>query len=448
MNERPPPADDPQRSSNVRWLVFALACGMSALLYLHRYTWAILKVEVTEEFGWSKETLGWLDAAFMFSYSFGQIPGGMLGDWFGTRWVLGIMALVWSLAMGGMGLTRGVASMAWIRGVFGAAQAGCYPNLNKVTKVWFPFAERTTVQGWVSSFSGRVGGAASFILFGTVMLGFLKIPWRTALGCLTVVGIVFFGLWMLLFRSGPRQHPWANASEADLISAGDPTAGVSAGSVIDWRRVFCSPYVWALLFHQFTAAFVDGLFSHWFPLYLSEAKGIKLQSGGWMSALPLLGGALGGMLAGGMLQTRLIKATGNRRWSRSAVGMCGNLAAGLCLFASLMYSDARMVTFWFVALKFFADWSQPTVWGTVTDMAGRNSASLFALVNMSGAISGIVSGPIMGKTVDHFGRGEPGNPAGWTALFIGIAIIYLLSGLSWLFIDCTKTIEGEEGGRE
>src|SRR5947207_1931308 len=88
--------------TNVRGLIFALASATSFLLYIHRYTWGILKDPIGKEFDWDNKALGWLDSAFMFSYAGGQIPGGMLGDWFGPRMVLGVMILVWSLSMGGM----------------------------------------------------------------------------------------------------------------------------------------------------------------------------------------------------------------------------------------------------------------------------------------------------------------------------------------------------------
>jgi MFS transporter, ACS family, glucarate transporter len=430
-----------QRPSQIRWLVFALACGMSFLLYLHRYTWGFVKVEVAREFGWDKATLGWLDSAFMFSYAGGQIPGGMLGDWFGPRAVLAVMALVWSLGMGGMTLARSAWSMAAVRVVFGLGQAGCYPNLTKITKVWFPFTERTTVQGWIASFFGRMGGAASFLLIGTLMLGVWKLPWRTAVGWLTVAGVAYVTLFVLLFRNSARQHPWANEEEAELVTSGDPSAGVATGSVINWGLVFRNRFVWALLFQQFTCAFVDNFFSNWMPLFLSEVKHVTMTSGGWMSALPLVGGALGGMLAGGVLQTWLIRKTGNRRWSRSAVGLIGNLMAGVCLYTSLLFDDATAIVACFVCLKFFADWAQPTCWAAVTDMGGTNAASLFAVVNTAGSLAGFVAGPIMGKTIDYFGSGAPSDPTGWTALFVGIGVVYVFSALSWLFIDCTKTVE-------
>lgn len=433
------------RPTNVRWLVFGLASATSFLLYLHRYTWGFVKVQVREEFGWKDDVLGWLDSAFMISYAGGQIPGGMLGDWFGPRMVLGGMVIVWSLSMGGMALARNFAGMTWVRMLFGLAQAGCYPNLSKVTKIWFPLSERTAVQGWVASFFGRMGGAASFVLFGTLMLGEWHIPWRTALAWLTACGCAFSLLFVWLLGNSPRQHAWVNGAEADLISFGDTTGGTAERSVINWRRVLASRVVWALLFQQFTCAFVDMFFSNWLPLYLRSVKHVEITSAGWMAALPLVGGALGGMLVGGVLQNWILLKTGNRRWARSGIGLAGNLLAGVCLFASLLCNSASQIVWAFFLLKFFADWAQPTCWAATTDMGGRSAASLFALVNTAGSLAGFVSGPAMGYTITKagalFGSGGSSGDAGWTALFVMIGAVYIASALSWLLIDCTKTIE-------
>jgi MFS family permease len=211
--------------------------------------------------------------------------------------------------------------------------------------------------------------------------------------------------------------------------------------------VLQSRVVWALLFQQFTCAFVDNFFSNWLPRYLKSVKGVEMTSAGWMAALPLVGGAIGGMLAGGMLQGWLIHKTGNRRWSRSGIGLVGNLLAGVCLFASLAFDSPETIVGIFFCLKFFADWSQPTCWAATTDMGGRNSASLFALVNTSGSLAGFAAGPVMGYTISrfgtYFGNGKLSDPAGWTALFVMIGIVYIASALSWLFIDCTKSVDSE-----
>src|SRR5439155_6477105 len=98
--------------------------------------------------------------------------------------------LRWSLAMLAWTAAASFAAMVVARVVFGAAQAGGYPILNKVSRNWFPASERTTAQGWIATFCGRAGGAAAFFLFGTVLLGLCGLPWRWALGVFTVFGLV------------------------------------------------------------------------------------------------------------------------------------------------------------------------------------------------------------------------------------------------------------------
>ena len=50
-----------EKPTRVRWLMFALACDTSFVLYLHRYSWGFIKADTRDEFGWSEVQLGWLD---------------------------------------------------------------------------------------------------------------------------------------------------------------------------------------------------------------------------------------------------------------------------------------------------------------------------------------------------------------------------------------------------
>src|SRR5579871_2387794 len=102
---------------------------------------------------------------------------------------------------------------------------------------------------------------------------------------------------------------------------------------------------------QFTCAFVDNFFSAWLPRYLKNVKQVEMTSAGWMAALPLVGGALGGMAVGGVLQNWLIRKTGNRRWARSGIGLAGNLLAGVCLFTSLTFNSPTALVWTFFCLR-------------------------------------------------------------------------------------------------
>jgi ACS family glucarate transporter-like MFS transporter len=312
--------------------------------------------------------------------------------------------------------------------LFGLAQAGGYPSLSQVTRRWFPLSVRTAVQGAVASLSGRAGGACASLVVAALLMGALGLPWRTALLLVSGAGFALAAAFWLLFRDGPRRHPWANEAEADLVEAGSPPpAGgrprldLGAGNLVT---------LGALLLHSFASTFADQLYVFWVPLYLREGKGLGDREMGLFAGLPLWGGALGGTL-GGALNDLAIRASGSRRWGRSAVAFTGKSLAAVLIAASLLLADGRLVMVALLACKFFGDWSQPTQWGTITDIGGRAAGTVFGAVNMVGAVAAVAAGPVLG----YLKRAH-----GWDALFGAVCAAYVLAAVCWLFIDCTRRL--------
>ncbi len=434
------PKDDPRESpglappTRVRWLIFALACAVSWLLYLHRYSWGVVRLDVKEEGSHLTDgAMGWLDGLFSATYALGQIPGGLAGDLRGPHVVLSVLILSWSGCVAWLGWARSFWALAGIRAVFGLAQAGAYPNLSKVTRSWFPLETRTTVQGIIASLSGRAGGACASLLVATVLMGLLHLTWREALVVLGSLGM-FFGLgFALLFRNSPREHPWANEAEQRLV---DGDAALTIAKRKEHFRLTGAGAValGALLLYSFASTFADMLYVNWIPQFLRESKGQSPTEMGLFAGLPLWGGALGGAV-GGVLNDWLIRTTGSRRWGRSSVALTGKLLAGVFLAASVSVADGRWVMVVLMASKFFGDWSLTTQWGTITDISGRAAGTIFGLVNTSGSIAAFVAGPAMGYAKQVLG---------WDWLFYGVAGIYLVAAACWLFIDCTRRLVSEE----
>ena len=418
--------------SKVRWFVFGLACAASGLLYLQRYSWGVLKPALRKEYpDITDAEMGWLDGIFNATYALGQVPGGMAGDWFGPRGVLTALLLLGSVAAAGLVGTPGFWGMLSVRAAFGAAQAGVYPLLSKVTRVWFPLGIRTSVQGAITA-CGRIGAACAPLLIASVLLEQLALGWREALLVVAAPGLVLAVLFWFLFRNTPGAHPWVNRAEQALIEAGD-TPAAAAGSW-EWNldRPTRTSFAF-LLVYAFTSTFADMLYVFWIPSFLVEAKGMSLGMMGLFAPLPLLGGAAGGV-AGGMLNDVLIRATGNRRWSRTAVALTGKLLAAGLLALSLGVADGRAVMVLLLGVKFFGDWSLPTQWGTITDVGGRASATVFGIVNTVGSVGGTVAGPALGYLKAY---------AGYSGLFLGVITLYLFAACAWLWIDCTRRVVRE-----
>jgi sugar phosphate permease len=304
-----------------------------------------------------------------------------------------------------------------------------------VTRSWFPLSVRTTVQGAVGSLSGRAGGACASLVVASLLMGLLHLSWRQAMVAIAGLGVLLGLAFWLLFRNRPREHPWANEAEQQLIDGGSPPAPSHARPRLHLRGANLRN-LGILLFYAFASTFADMLYPNWIPLFLTEGKGLSPMQMGIFASLPLWGGAVGGA-AGGVLNDVLMRLTGSRRFGRSAVGFAGKLLAGVLITASIFVPDGRWVMVVLGGCKFFGDWGLSTQWGTTTDIGGRASGTVFGVVNMVGAIAAILAGPVMGWIKQDYG---------WESLFLTVAGAYVVSAACWLFIDCTRRLVVEDDG--
>ncbi|MCA9068499.1 MAG: MFS transporter [Planctomycetaceae bacterium] len=427
-----------------RFVIFALAAGTSWFLYLHRYTWNFIRPALEEETQLSNVELDGLYTLFNVTYSLFQIPSGVVCDLFGPHLFLAIIIALWSLVLPFFGLTTNPAGLGAFRLLFGASQAGGYPSLSKVTRSWFPLRTRTTMQGLIASFFGRSGGAMSSIIMGTLLIGLLGLSWRMALVAMSIAGLGFAFLFWWFCRNSPEEDPWTNQAERDLIREGE-VDNPDAPPVLPFRRVVQNRSMLVFMVQQFMNAGADYIYVAIMGSYFLNARGIEAAEAGLLVSLPLWGGAIGGVV-GGILNDELIQRTGNRRWSRSGVGFAGKFLACLGMFVAIQQETAMAAATWLFIVKFFTDWTQPTVWGTCTDMGGRYSATAFSIINTSGSVGGIVTPLVGGFVLDYFSHKEVVDGVeklitNYNPLFALVAAMYLISASCWFFIDCTHSLE-------
>jgi MFS family permease len=181
----------------------------------------------------------------------------------------------------------------------------------------------------------------------------------------------------------------------------------------------------------------DNIYSNWIPLFLAEVYLFDETQRGTMSALPLLGGAIGGA-AGGFLNDLLMRRIGNRKWGRRIVGGGGKGMASVLILVGLMYFDRPYVFCGALFLvKLFSDSGLATTWGTVTDIGGRTTATVFAFNNAVAGVGSMAAPLVYGFIAEHHG---------WRPVFVAAAACYAVCGLSWLVIDCTTPVVDESRG--
>src|SRR4051794_39153706 len=173
------PQAEPGRpvASRVRYRVLAFAVCLAALTYLDRVCISQEQAvrDIKRDLGLSDKQMSLVFSAFTLAYALFEMPTGAWGDRIGTRRVLTRIVVWWSSFTIATASAFNYASLLLIRFLFGAGEAGAFPNVTKTFSRWFPVAERGTAQGIFFAGAHLGGGLTPMVV--TALLGFL--PWRT-----------------------------------------------------------------------------------------------------------------------------------------------------------------------------------------------------------------------------------------------------------------------------
>src|SRR5271170_2689322 len=201
--------------TRIRYTVVMLAIGLAVISYVQRVAISQAAGPISRDLGISKQQMGLIFGAFGLSYALFEIPMGLLGDRLGVRRVLTQIVLAWSAFTALTGAAWNVASLCTIRFLFGAGEAGCFPNLTRMLSTWLAARERVTAQSLMWAFT-RWGGAATppLALFCITWFG-----WRWAFVCFAALGLVWCAVFLVWFKDDPAQHRSVNAAELKMLEA-------------------------------------------------------------------------------------------------------------------------------------------------------------------------------------------------------------------------------------
>lgn len=176
-----------QKPTRVRYWVVVFAVTLAIITYIDRVALSQAAPSISKELNLSKTQMGMAFSAFILFYALFEIPSGVLGDRFGPRKVLMRIVVWWSFFIAASGRAWSWASLMVIETLFGAGEAGCFPNIAKAFSVWLPQDERVRAQGivWLSA---RWGGAITPVL---VFWIFKFVSWRNAFALFGLMGVVW-----------------------------------------------------------------------------------------------------------------------------------------------------------------------------------------------------------------------------------------------------------------
>ena len=177
--------------------------------------------------------------AFTLAYGLFEVPTGRWGDRIGGRRVLTRISLWWSAFTAMTGACTGLWSLVAVRFLFGAGEAGAFPNVARVLSRWFPDEERGRAQGLLLAASSSIGGAIAPFLAAVLIQG---IGWRWTFAAFGGVGAAWAAGFWWWFRDDPAAHPAVDPAELAHIgrratsgdvhprSPGPPSPGTRASA--------------------------------------------------------------------------------------------------------------------------------------------------------------------------------------------------------------------------
>src|SRR5229473_6371254 len=377
-----------ERPTQVRYWVIVFAVTLAIITYIDRVCISQAAPAITRDLGLSTVQMGYAFSAFGWAYALFEIPGGFLGDWMGPRKVLMRIVLWWSFFTAATGWAWNFVSLAVTRALFGAGEAGCFPNLTRVFTTWLPVRERERAQGLLW-FAARWSGAFTPLLVAYVLD---VMTWRHAFLLFGLPGVVWAAAFYRWYRDDPRKHPSINAAELAQLP---PAADTAVGGAVPWRRLLTNRSVWLLCVQYACLSYGWYFYVTWLPTYLREVRGTGVKFGALLASLPLLLGGIG-CIVGARLIPRVARALGSVKLARRIVSIVGFAGASASIFAFVQVADPVKAMLLLGLAGFFNDFVMPACWAGCMDIGGRYSGTVSGTMNMVGNIGGALSPLIVG----------------------------------------------------
>src|SRR5207247_6278370 len=218
--------------SNVRRGVLYFSFALAVITYLDRVCISAAAPLMMQDLGLSVVQMSVVFSSFTLAYSLFEVPTGWMGDVVGPRKVLTRIVLWWS---GFTMLTGGAwnyLSLALIRFLFGAGEAGAFPNAARSFSRWFPPGERGRAHG-ILFLGSRLGGASAPAL---ALLMIRLWGWRESFVLFGSIGIMWAVAWYRWYRDEPSEHPAVSPQELALIRGNFPET-IKRKPRVPWKRV-------------------------------------------------------------------------------------------------------------------------------------------------------------------------------------------------------------------
>jgi MFS transporter, ACS family, glucarate transporter len=408
-----------------RHKVLSYLVTLSLITYIDRTCISLVASDMKADLKIDNDLWGWVLSAFALSYALFELPTGALGDRIGPRKVLARVVTWWSVFTALTGTAFNWVYLVIIRFLFGAGEAGAYPNASIVVSRWFPKFEIGQAQAFIWA-AGRVGGAFAPWIIIPIATHF---GWRMSFFAMAILGLVWAAIWFFNFRDFP--HEEKDISEKELNYIEENRRFKSSDHHIPWKQLLQNRNVWALMlmFHFFM--YGAYFFTGWLPTYLKEGRHFDKNQMQLFATLPFVLGAIG-CFTGGYLSDLLSKKYG-LKIGRRAVGVAGMGISSIIIMLAASTTDNQNAAYLLAIGMGFKDLTLPIAFAVCIDIGKSKSGLVSGAMNMVGQMGAVFLGVLFGyivKLTDNFSY----------PLYM-ISVLLFLGCILWFIIDPEKEVD-------
>src|SRR5262245_22033702 len=357
------------------------------------------------------EQFGFLGSSFFFLFSISAIVVGFIVNRVATRWVLLVMAIIWSLAQFPMVGTVSFTTLVICRIILGAGEGPAFSVAAHAIYKWFPDEKRTLPTAILSQ------GSAFGVILAVPALNWIIVnhSWHYAFGALGVVGLMWGVAWLVMGKEGPLVQS-AQAAAAD--------------ERIPYFQLLTSRTFIGCVAATFGAYWALSLGLTWFTPFIVKGLGFSQQDAGLISVLPWVFGATIVLLTGWISQVMLAKGY-TTRGARGVLG-AAPLVLGGCILAVLPHVNGAASQ---IALLVVGSGLCGSIYVVCPPMLGEftpvsQRGAVIAIYGALYTLAGIIAPITMGSVIKHAATPLEGYMTGFTIN----AAIMVASGVLGLFL--------------
>jgi MFS family permease len=387
-----------------KYLVLVLLYLGWCVSYIDRAAITFAATQIASEFQLKPSELGVLLSSFFLGYSLLQLPGGWLADRYGSRPVIVISILLWSLFTGVTGMAWSITSLVVIRFVFGMGE-GAFPAASvKGVAEHFTREERPKMSSLLMS-SNYVGSMLAPLLIAPLILHF---GWRAVFHTIGIAGLVFALVYWFCVR--PVRHG---------------VAGSKAINKAAFKALLQMPLMWQIVAVWFGLSIINKGLDSWMPTYLMTVRGLNLKAVGLLLPLPYIMAGLSTAI-GGWVMVRFFDGR------EKILLIASSLLTAVFVYCMYTAATVEGVIAWQCLAYFFKSFVLATCIALPTKMLqAQLVGSGVGMVNLGGQLAGFISPLVIGFLVSAF--------ANYDYAFGFLIAAALFSVLVSLFIRTTKT---------